>query len=49
MNSPILGALFDWLISRVNETTAARRADGSNDVKRTIGLLDIFGFEVMTD
>jgi len=37
----VYGCLFDWLVVKVNEGI-----DNSRETKQTIGVLDIFGFEV---
>ena len=42
LSKALYGQLFDWTISRINGTMAGV---GSADAKRTIGMLDIFGFE----
>jgi myosin heavy subunit len=39
----LYGGLFDWVIARINSTMGA--GAGPADAKRTIGMLDIFGFE----
>ena len=39
----LYGQLFEWTIGRINETMGA--GAGPADAKRTIGMLDIFGFE----
>ena len=36
--------LFDWLLGRINEK-ARGAANAATDSRKTIGLLDIFGFE----
>ena len=38
----LYGKLFDWTIGRINDTMGG---GGAADGKRTIGMLDIFGFE----
>jgi len=37
--------LFDWLVWRINRSTMAKGADRAKEC-RTIGILDIYGFEV---
>ena len=42
--------LFDWLVQRINDSTIVKETNrvlqgGEHDIIRTIGLLDIFGFE----
>ena len=37
----IYGCLFDWLVSKVN-----KKINSNKGIKKTIGVLDIFGFEV---
>lgn len=41
----LYGSLFDWMLARINEKMNPGGAGGT-DTRRTIGLLDIFGFEV---
>lgn len=42
----IYAALFDWLVSRINEATALLTSSGCKaDSEFYIGILDIFGFE----
>ncbi|CAB3980876.1 unconventional myosin-IXa-like [Paramuricea clavata] len=42
----LYGALFDWIVLQVNHTLAMRYAEKKEIKGNSIGVLDIFGFEV---
>ncbi|KAG7228689.1 hypothetical protein INR49_008467, partial [Caranx melampygus] len=43
-NQAIYGRLFIWVVDRIN-TAVFKQSDNPDDVRYSIGLLDIFGFE----
>jgi len=45
MAKHLYSRLFDWLVWRINQSTASKDT-GKKDVMKKIGILDIYGFEV---
>uniref|UniRef100_A0A3B4D975 Myosin VIIBa n=1 Tax=Pygocentrus nattereri TaxID=42514 RepID=A0A3B4D975_PYGNA len=41
----IYGRLFIWIVEKINSAIYKPPSEDSNDIRRSIGLLDIFGFE----
>ena len=41
----LYGQVFDWLLGRLNVVMTANKSAQGADIKRVVGLLDIFGFE----
>jgi myosin heavy subunit len=41
----IYGRLFQWIVKKINAAIFTPQAQDPQNVRRAIGLLDIFGFE----
>eukprot|EP00808_Paulinella_micropora_P026915 g54243.t1 len=48
LSKGLYGGMFDWLIKRVNQSLAGH-AGGNTSGQHTIGILDIFGFEIFVE
>eukprot|EP00931_Biecheleriopsis_adriatica_P076367 TRINITY_DN5007_c0_g4_i1.p1 TRINITY_DN5007_c0_g4~~TRINITY_DN5007_c0_g4_i1.p1 ORF type:complete len:1783 (-),score=512.44 TRINITY_DN5007_c0_g4_i1:78-4991(-) len=46
MAKTLYSRLFDWLVWRINQSTAGKGAAGNKKDTKKIGILDIYGFEV---
>ncbi len=43
----VYGQLFAWLVGKVNESHEVGKHEKKEDVRNFIGILDVFGFEIM--
>ena len=49
MAKTIYGKLFNWLVSRINQSISEKMKAKNHNRLKFIGLLDIFGFEIFKE